>query len=402
MALKLLIYAHFFPPSVGGVETAVWSLASGMAGLKDCQGKPGFDVAVATAYPRGKFDDAAAGFRIVREPSVWTLFQLIRSADIVHIAGPSLMPLCIAFCTRTPVVIEHHGYQATCLNGLLLESSARAVCPGHFLMGHYGKCVRCYARESSLVSSLIQLLLMAPRYALSRRAVANISITGHLMKRQKLPRSEVIYYGIADVLDESKSGRREVSAHICFAYVGRLVQEKGIPVLLEAAALLRKEDRQFKLLLVGDGPQRALLERTIQSNGLAGLTTITGYLQGSALEEKLREVDVVVMPSVWEETAGLAAIEQMMSGRLVIASDIGGLAEVVRDGGITVPAGSPTALADIMRAVIDRPSRFAAVANKARARAVEFFSLQRMIVQHAATYRRVLGLTEDTERSPRD
>lgn len=394
--MRLLIYSHGFPPNVGGVEKMVFSLAQGLARLKSQDRFPDFEVTVATPYPKGEFDDTSTGLSVVRKPSFLTLVRLIRLADLVHIAGPALAPLCIACSVGTPVVIEHHGYQATCLNGLLLESSTGAVCPGHFLMGHYGKCVRCYARESSLVSSLIQLLLMAPRYTLSRRVAANISITSHVMNRQKLPQSEVIYYGIADVLDESKSSRREASEHICFAYVGRLVQEKGIPVLLEAAALLRKEERQFKLLLVGDGPQRALLERTIQSNDLADVATITGYLQGSALEEKLREVDVVVMPSVWEETAGLAAIEQMMSGRLVIASDIGGLAEVVRDGGITFPAGSPTALADIMRAVIDRPSRFAAVANRARIRSLEIFGLQRMIEHHAETYCRVLRASRKT------
>ena len=64
----------------------------------------------------------------------------------------------------------------------------------------------------------------------------------------------------------------------------------------------------------------------IHTENLGPCTTITGFLRGHAFVNALQDVNVVVMPSMWEETAGLAAIEQMMRGRLVIAADIGGLA----------------------------------------------------------------------------
>jgi glycosyltransferase involved in cell wall biosynthesis len=96
------------------------------------------------------------------------------------------------------------------------------------------------------------------------------------------------------------------------------------------------------------------------------------------------------MPSVWEETAGLSAIEQMMRGKLVIVSAIGGLQEVVGDTGLTFPPGDANALAECMRSVIDNPASLLDLGKKARDRALALFERQRMIDEHASVYRRVV------------
>jgi len=91
---------------------------------------------------------------------------------------------------------------------------------------------------------------------------------------------------------------------------------------------------------------------------------------------------------VCEETAGLAAIEQMMRGRLVIASKIGGLAEVVDDAGLQFPPGNAEALADCMRSVMQDASIIDSIGPKARARALKLFLRARMVEEHAVEYRR--------------
>lgn len=73
----------------------------------------------------------------------------------------------------------------------------------------------------------------------------------------------------------------------------------------------------------------------------------------------LQDVTVVVMPSTWDEPASLAAIEQMMHGRLVIVADIGGLAEVLGDTGLNFPPGNTISLANCLRRVIENPSGLA-------------------------------------------
>jgi glycosyltransferase involved in cell wall biosynthesis len=93
------------------------------------------------------------------------------------------------------------------------------------------------------------------------------------------------------------------------------------------------------------------------------------------------------MPSIWEETAGLAAIEQMMRGRLVIAADIGGLGEIVGDAGLKFPPGKAGELAAMMRRVIETPELAAALGNRARSRAATLFQAERMVQDHLAAYK---------------
>jgi glycogen synthase len=390
--MKLLIYSHFFAPSIGGVENVVMSLARGLAEASSQDGTPEFEVTLVTETPAGDFDDGLLSFRVVRQPKFQTLLQLFRGVDLVHLCGPALLPLFLAWLLGKPAVIEHHGYQAICLNGLLLHRPGNTACPGHFQAGHYMECLRCEKQESSGLRSLIRLLLMFPRLFLSRKAARNLAITNHVLERHALPRSSVIYYGIEDPLPKGPDSACATPApeKVWFAYVGRLVPEKGIPVLLEAARTLREKGEPFQIRLIGDGPERARLEATIARNGLESCVFLTGALSGAALGDALREVSVVVMPSVWEETAGLAAIEQMMRGKLVIASDIGGLGEIVRDAGLKCTPGIAAELATRMEQVLQNTSLVDSLGGRARERALHLFARGRMIEEHARVYHEVL------------
>ncbi len=289
--------------------------------------------------------------------------------------------------------MEHHGYQAICPNGLLLHEPDKSVCPGHFQAGRYWRCVACNASQGSLWRSVKDLVLTFPRHFLSRRAAVNIGITNHVVGRLALPRTKTCYYGIEGAWRNSSSSvtAKPAREKVCFAYVGRLVAEKGLPLLIEAARRLKKEGFEFDLRFVGDGPERPLLESLRERHELGLVVQITGFLSGDALRECLRSVNVVVMPSIWEETAGLAAMEQMMGGRLVIAAEIGGLGEVVGEGGLKFPPKDLDGLTERMRRILKEPNLLVGYGEKARARAAELFQRERMIRDHAVLYRAVRG-----------
>lgn len=386
--MRLLIYSHFFAPSIGGVENIVLSLASGLQGIRDAQGVSEFDVTVVTQTPAGHLDDSAYPFRVLRQPGLLRLWQAVRECDVIHMAGPALLPLAVAFLARRPTVIEHHGYQAICPNGILLHQPGRSICPGHFQAKRYLECWRCQRMEVSLPRTCVSLVSMGPRYWLTQKAAANLAITRHVMERHGLSRFSAVYYGIDD-LQEGAASSPAVTSKLCFAYVGRFTPEKGIAVLVRASAILHQQGHEFEVRLIGDGPLRGELETLIQQNGLGSCVRITGYLAGTHLKESLRDVRVVVMPSIWEETAGLAAIEQMMRGRLVIASNVGGLAEVVGDVGLTFSLGDARALADSMKTVLLNPDMVKLMGRKARDRALRLFSRQRMIDEHARLYKQM-------------
>jgi glycosyltransferase involved in cell wall biosynthesis len=371
-------------------------LGEGLSSLSASKFDPKVEVTVATPTAAGDFDDSRLGFRVVRQPNLFDLARLVNRADIVQLAGPCFLPLLLGWLFSKPVVVEHHGYAASCPNGLLFHEPTQTVCPGHFLAGHYRECCRCNAGTMGWLRSLRLLLLAFPRRWLCQRVAANTPISAHVQRRLDLHSSQVIYYGIPE--DPAGAGLQIINSSketsLCFAYVGRLVSLKGLPLILEAAKTLQEEGYNFRLKFIGDGSEQTLLKSMTAELGLARHVEFTGFLTGDAFRSAMNDVAVVLMPSVCEETAGLAAIEQMMRGRLVIASDIGGLGEVVGDGGLRFPPGQVHALAQRMRSALESPEIIVQYGIAARRRALDLFSEQRMVKEYFDLYRRVTGFDE--------
>jgi glycosyltransferase involved in cell wall biosynthesis len=225
---------------------------------------------------------------------------------------------------------------------------------------------------------------------MSRHANDNIAPSRHVALRQNLPRTTVIGHGVEDPFAGKGTPQPHQPINLrSFAYLGRLVVEKGVSVLLEATRLLRAEGREVHVVLIGDGPDRPRLEEEIAALGLERTVRITGFLSGVDLDRVLRTVGTIVIPTTMEETAGLAAMEQMVRGRPVIASAIGGLGEFVGDSGLTFSPGNPRALADAMRRVLDEPDLCASLGAAGRRRILLSFSYRGMIDAHACLYRAV-------------
>ena len=386
--MNLLIYSHFFAPSIGGVETIVKSLTIGLAELRDSRGAREFEITLVTKTPAGSHDDGALPFPVVRQPGLFQLWQLIRKSDLVHLAGPAVAPLLLALLARRPLVIEHHGYQAACPNGLLFHHPSQSVCPGHFAAANYLECLSCNREVEGRWGSARLFVSTFLRNWGSRQASGNIAPSNHVALRLGLPRTEVIAHGVALPPHEKDSAPSALAAKT-FAYVGRLVTEKGVSVLIEAARLLHNGGQDFHVLLIGDGPDRARLQKQIASSGLEKLVQITGFLPPADFEQKLACAGTVVIPTIMEETAGLAALEQMARARLVIASKIGGLPEAVGDAGLTFPASDSLALASALTTVVRQPSIIEELGCKAHERVRSLFLLRKMVEKHARVFRQV-------------
>jgi len=365
------------------------SLARGLAELRAENGAQEFEITLVTQTPREDFDDSALPFPVIRQPGFWRLMRLMRGADAVHLAGPSFLPMLLSWFMWKPFVVEHHTYQAICPNGLLIHQPDRAVCPGHFQTNNRAECVRCQAAEVSRIRGLIKVVVGFPRLALVRRAATNIAVSEHVRGRLGVPRTSVVYHGIdaPPASTEVSSDSGGAAKTICFAVVGRFVQEKGIRVFIEALAMLRQKGLEFEAKLIGDGPERVNIEAQLKAAELESMVKITGYLSGEKLAAAVSDVSVVVMPSVWEETAGLAAMEQMMRGRLVVVSEIGGLAEVLADTGLRFRAGNVAGLVGRLHEILQDPRTIGEFGARARARATSLFVIKRMIESHAAIYR---------------
>lgn len=388
--MKIAIYTHVFAPSVGGVETYVRALAEGLSLREDGQGSGPCKVVVLTSTPPAGFDDGTLPFQVVRQPCLGELIRLLRGADVVHVAGPSFLPMLLGWLMGRPVAVEHDVYQAVCPNGLLFYQPKETGCPGHFMARRYHECLRCNAMKMGWWKSLRMLLLTFPRRWLCRRMSVNIGPSFHVARRVALPRTETIYHGISSSVAFVQQDSVELSLPVCFTYVGRMILEKGVHVLLRSAKKLMDQGYQFRLKIIGDGPERAQLERMADELGLRGRALFTGFLTGQALQAATREASVAVMPSIWEDVAPLAAIEHMIQGRLLIASDLGGLGELVDGVGLKFPVGDVRGLADCLRSVLEQPELVSELGRKARERALRLFTQERMVDEHLRLYDRLL------------
>jgi glycosyltransferase involved in cell wall biosynthesis len=128
-------------------------------------------------------------------------------------------------------------------------------------------------------------------------------------------------------------------------YVGRLSAEKGVQYLIEAASILKGKGAQFRMLIIGDGPKRKELENLTVEKGLAREHMFVGFQND--IENWLPVLDVFVLPSLTEGTP-MALLEAMAIGLPVIASDVGGVPELVENGvsGFLIPPGDSAALAE--------------------------------------------------------
>ena len=376
---------------MGGIQTITTDLASGLVQKSQANPQDAVDVTLVTHTPAAGMNDAALPFPVVRQPDKRALVRLFRSADIVHLAGPSLLPLALGYALRKTIVLEHHGYQSVCPNGLLLYEPDRSLCPGHFMAANYQKCVHCNAGGLGWIRSALSVALTFPRRWLSSQVTANIAVSRHIAMRTALPHTQVIYHGVPEPkIADAIAPRGGEGTPFCFAYVGRLVHEKGVAVLLRAAHRLLQQGYRFELKIVGDGTQRAELEKLSQDLGLHSCTRFLGAVPVEFVSKVLGTAQAVVMPSVWEDVAPLVAIEQMIQGRLVIASDIGGLGETVNDAGLKFRPGDDAMLAERMRWVLEDPSRAREIGTKARQIALKQFTVSRMVEQHLQLYQSLL------------
>ncbi len=114
-------------------------------------------------------------------------------------------------------------------------------------------------------------------------------------------------------------------------YVGRLVHEKGVQVLLEAAPIILASHPRTKFVIAGKGPSESYLKHLAQERGVANSVYFTGYIDDATRNRLFSYANVAVFPSLYEPF-GIVALEAMAARTPVVVTNTGGLAEIVEDG----------------------------------------------------------------------
>ena len=155
--------------------------------------------------------------------------------------------------------------------------------------------------------------------------------------------------------------------------VGRLCEQKGQLLLVEAAHILKAKGIAFEIVFAGDGPMRGDIEAAITKAGLDDCISITGWISGQRVREEIEKARALVLPS-FAEGLPVVIMEAMALGRPVVSTMVAGIPELVTPGetGWLVPAGDVAALAQAIIEVLSlAPDALAAMGSKARSRVLE-------------------------------
>lgn len=184
---------------------------------------------------------------------------------------------------------------------------------------------------------------------------------------------------------------------IVLGYAGRMSEEKGLLYLIEAAGVLLKGGIPVKLLMVGDGPQRGVLEKAAVKIGIQSEVIFTGFqLQA---ETFLKAMDIFVLPSLTEGTP-MAMLEAMSGGVPVIASAVGGVPDIIcsDQNGILVEPARPQQIVQAVKVLHRNRIRSQAIINEARRTIEERFSIIAWIKRYEALYSSLLPWKAERSR----
>jgi colanic acid/amylovoran biosynthesis glycosyltransferase len=159
--------------------------------------------------------------------------------------------------------------------------------------------------------------------------------------------------------------------------VGRLCEQKGQLLLLDAMRALKERGENLHLVLAGDGEMRPELERFIERHGLQDRVSITGWISSERVRQELLAARAMVLPS-FAEGLPVVIMEAMALGRPVVTTSIAGIPELVRHGtdGWLVPAGDVHALTQALSDLLAQSTqRLEAMGRDARQRAIERHSI---------------------------
>lgn len=361
--MNVLFWSEAYPPVIGGAE--VWA-----ARFVDGLTRRGHRVLVVTSTEPGDdvLNASAEGPVAIRRFPFWksltdhdadsvfgigALIARLKAGfrpDIVHLStlGPSLFyHLVTRAAWRAPTLLTLHG-------------SVRQRLPGTFLQ-------RVVTRADWVVGVSHAVLHEASELAPCVRG-----------------RSSVIHHGID--LTDGVAGPPPVDRPMLLC-LGRFVHEKGFDVAIEAMPEVARHVPGVRLTVAGYGPEENALRARVAELGLDDVVAFVGPIEPADVPALLGRASVVLVPSR-SEGFGLTALEAAAQGRPVVASDVGGLPEVVESGrtGILVPPDQPAALAQAVIRLVSDPPRLRALGEAARARVGRSFPWTACVDAYVAQY----------------
>jgi len=367
--MKLLIATGLYAPDIGGPATYVKM-------LEEYVSPHGVEL---TIVPFSQVRDWPKGVRHVIY--VWRVWRASRHVDIIFALDPvsvGLPAMIVSRLRRLPFVVRLGGdyaWEQGCVRfGVTDTLDEYTATPQSAPLP-----VRLLARLQTLVVSRAQLVIAPSEY------LKNI-ITSWGIKPNRV---QVIYSALAPLPVPEQIPAIATTNRTTIVTAGRLVPWKGISTLIDTVAALQRT-HPVRLIIVGDGPDRAVLEAQAGTLGILDQVQFVGRCTKIELSAILSTADIFVLNTAYE---GLShqLLEVMALGVPIVTTPVGGNTELLTHGqdALLVPFNDTQSLQEALRTLIDNPEQAAALAQTAQVRTQEFSrenSIQQLTVALKTVY----------------
>jgi glycosyltransferase involved in cell wall biosynthesis len=293
---SILLSSWAFHPALGGIETSSYLFAEEFT-------RRGHKVTVVT---NSSGEEEGYPFRVVRQPSGMALARLVRHADLVWHNNVSLRPPWPFLWFQRPLLVTHQTWLG----------------------------------DSSAITPQVKRFFCM--------SATNVFISDAVKDRARLP-GTIIPNPYEDRLFRvSPTTPRDQK----IVFVGRLVGDKGVDVLLRAMAILQTQALMPTVTIIGDGPELSTLVALAHSLGLGDRINFRGALSGPPLAQELNRHRIMVVPSRWDEPFGIVALEGAACGCVVVGTRGGGLPEAIGPCGPIVEKDDPIQLAQALATIL--------------------------------------------------
>ena len=224
--------------------------------------------------------------------------------------------------------------------------------------------------------------------------IANSSFTARKVREIYETEVAVIPFGAAV---QEMEGQDKLVSEKRILYLGRLIERKGVEYLVRAMPIVRSMGVDAKLTIAGDGHARASIQRTIAEEQIGDRVEMAGKVSDEQKRALYRDCDVFVLPAIVDsrgdtEGLGVVLLEALSYQKPVIASKVGGIPDVIRDGetGLLVPEKDPQALAETIARVLSDGDLAASLGERGYQYAKRIFDWDRVVGEMIGLYAKVL------------
>jgi glycosyltransferase involved in cell wall biosynthesis len=263
----------------------------------------------------------------------------------------------------------------------LLRSRTAVIHTFHF--GNYPNLRRAYLILEAVFSRLVDKLV-AVGYHQAEQIRQSLRLGDDKL--------DVIYNGVASAESEQTpaEGRGQESVgdqnRLTICSISTLTPQKGLPILVDAARILRDRGLFFQLVIAGDGPLMTELRQQTESLGLSQMIEFRGWVANAA-REMLPTADVFCQSSLWEANS-IVLLEAMAAGMPIVTTRVGESSHVIDDGktGMVVDCASAESLADALQRLIEDQDLRRELGENARRRFEENYTVDKMIRSYEKAY----------------